>query len=127
MSTRLERRIVGKSASYTVRPTADAPGTIFTNKGASGAIVFTLPTATRALLGWWYEFLGVVAQDITVAPPVADTLVTLNDTAADSLALSTSSQKIGGAITATCVEVSDGVYQWLARGTAVGATVTAAT
>lgn len=127
MSTRLERRVLGKSASYTVVAPRDAPGTIFTNKGATGPVTFTLPAATRALLGWWYEFLAIVDQSIGVQTVVSDTAVALNDLAADSLALSTGGQKIGGAIRATCVETVDGTFQWVLNGITVGHTFTVAT
>lgn len=127
MSTRLARRVVPKSASYTIVYPMDAPGTIFTNKGAAGAIVFTLPAAIRALLGCHYRFRTVVDQTITVQPPVADTLLALNDLAADSIALSTGGQKLAGEIEAECVETADGTFQWAASGISVGHTYTVAT
>jgi hypothetical protein len=127
MSTRLQRRVVPKSASYTIVAPMDAPGTTFTNKGAVGAIVFTLPAAIRSLLGYHYRFRPVVDQTITVQPPVADTALALNDAAADSVALSTGGQKLGGLIEAECVEVTDGVFQWAISGLAVGHTYTVAT
>jgi len=127
MSTRLERRVVGKAASYTIRPNSDSPGTVFTNKGATGSITFTLPTPTRALLGWWYRIKVVVDQNVVLAPATADTLVLLNDLAADSLTISTSSEKIGAEIEAQCVETADGTFKWAASGIAVGHTYTVAT
>jgi hypothetical protein len=127
MSTRLERRTVAKTAAYTVNPALDRPGTVFTNAGAAGAVTFTLPLATRALLGWWYRFLGVVDQNFTVASNPVDTLIVINDTAADSLTVSTAGQKIGAEIEAQCVETSAGVFRWVAKGNAVGHTYTVAT
>lgn len=127
MSTRLQRRVVPKAASYTIVAPADSPGTIFTNKGAVGAITFTLPAASRALLGWHYRFRAVVDQSITVQPPVADTLLALNDLAADSIALSTAGQKLSGEIEVECVETVDGTFQWAAAGISVGHTYTVAT
>lgn len=127
MSQRLTRRVVPKAASYTIVFPMDAPGTTFTNKGATGAIVFTLPTAIRALLGVYYRFLSVVDQTVTVAPPAADTALALNDLTADSVALSTSSEKLGGVIEAECVETADGVFKWALNGMAVAHTYTVAT
>lgn len=127
MSTRLERRVVAKAADYTVRPTADSPGTVFTNRGATGAVVFTLPTPTRALLGHWYRFKCVVDQNVTVAVPTVDTAVAKNDLAADSLAISTSNEKIGAEIEAQVVEPVAGTYAWALSGIAVGHTYTVAT
>lgn len=126
MSTRLERRVIGKSSNYTIDPTRDRPGTTFTNKGASGAVTFTLPTPNRAMCGWYYRFKVVVDQNVTVAAPTADTLVTANDLAADSLTVSTASQKIGALMEAEVVETANG-YQWAVSGLAVGHTYTAAT
>lgn len=128
MSTRLQRRVVGKAASYTVVYPMDSPGTIFTNDGATGAIVFTLPAANQTLLGVEYEFRAVVDQTITVQPPVVDTAISFNDLAIDSVALSTGGGKIGGAIRATCVKTTvSGGYQWVINGVAVGFTYTVAT
>lgn len=120
MSTRLERRTVAKTAAYSVKPHTDAPGTVFTNAGASGSVTFTLPSPTRALLGHWYRFKALVAQAVVVAAPTADTLYALSDSAADSVQVST----IGGEIEAKCVEVSSGTFRWAADGVAVGHTYT---
>lgn len=115
-----KKRVVSKTADYTVLSPAtsagDASGTIFTNRAAAGAVIFTLPAPTLALAGVYYEFLGIVAQNITVQTATVDTLVVVNDVAADSLAISTASQKIGSVIRAVC----DGT-QWIAYGTAIGA------
>jgi hypothetical protein len=127
MSTRLHRRQLHKSASYTVNPVSDSPGTTFTNRGASGAVTFTLPKPTRALLGHWYRFLGLVAQNIVVAAPTADTLVALNDVAADSVALATAGQIIGAVIEVECMETASGTFQWHAHVVSNGATATVAT
>lgn len=128
MSTRLARRVVAKTANYTVNPNLDSAGTIFTNAGAAGTITFTLPAITsRAFLGFWYRFRGVADQTVTVATAVADTLLTLNDVAADSLSFSTGGQKIGAEIEAIVIETSPGVFRWAAAGQAVGFTYTIAT
>ena len=127
MSTRLHRRVVGKAASYTVAPHVDQPGTVFTNRGASGAVTFTLPTASKGVLGHWYRFKAVVDQNVIVAAPTADTLLVLNDLEADSLAIQNSGQKIGGEIEVQCLETAEGTFKWAASGIAVGHTYTVAT
>lgn len=128
MSTRLERRTLAKTASYQINPArGDAPGTVYTNAGAAGAVTFTLPPPSKGVLGWWYRFRCLVDQNLLVAAPVADTLIALNDTAADSIALSTASQRIGGLIEAECIELTPGVYRWAASGLSVGHTFTVAT
>jgi hypothetical protein len=126
MSTRLTRRVVAKTADYTIVYPMDAPGTIFTNNGATGAVIFTLPTASKALLGVEYLFKTVVDYDVTVKPPAVDTALSLNDLTADSLAASTSSQKIGAEMKAVCVPTAAG-YSWALSGVAVGHTYTLAT
>lgn len=123
MSVRFVQRIIPKTADYTINPAIpDSPGTVFTNRGATGAVVFTLPEAGAALKGWWYDFLSIADQTITVKTATADTLVVLNDAAADSLAMSTGNQKIGSWMRAIC----DGTA-WIACGVSVGTTFTVAT
>jgi hypothetical protein len=112
--------IVAKTTSYTVLP-SDKCGTLFTNRGASGAVTFTLPAVAAVLAGTWYYFCGLVAQDLIVAPPVADTLITFNELDADSIAASTA----GGEIGALVKVISDGT-SWIAFGEVVGVTYTVA-
>jgi hypothetical protein len=109
------KNVVVKTGDYTI-DTADIPsGTIFTNRGAAGAVNFTLPAPTRALEGVYYDFIGVADQTITVTAATADTLIAHNDTAADSLAMSTAGDKIANGIRAVC----DGT-SWIAYGITPG-------
>jgi hypothetical protein len=124
MSTRLERRTIGKSASYTVSPAVDKAGAEFTTDGGTGAQVFTLPTPNAALLGVWYRFRNVVDQNMTVTA-AAGKAVALNNTAATSLAATTGGQKIGACIEAHCASVG-GVYKWMLNGLNNGITYTVA-
>lgn len=89
-------RVVAKTADYTVLATES--GTIFTTVGATAAVVFTLPAATAG--NWVYLFFVGADQDLTVTAGTADTLITFNDVAADSVAFSTASEKVGGCILA---------------------------
>lgn len=116
-------RVVAKTASYTVVAPNDRSGTIFTNAGASGAITFTLPTPGFSILGWEYLFQAIADQNVIVVPPVADTGISLNDAAIDSLAIQTGSGRIGGRIKAICV-LNVTTYQWVITGDAVGFTYT---
>lgn len=88
---------IAKTADYTV--VAGDAGTLFTNTGAAGAVVFTLP-ALAAGLGP-FEFLVTANQNVTVAAP-AGKLVTFNNAAATSVAFSTAGQKIGGRVRVWC-------------------------
>jgi|694.fasta_scaffold15194_12 hypothetical protein len=80
------------SASVTVAESDNY--TLFTNEGASNAVNFTLPATAKK--GLRYGFYVVADQNVTVTAGTADTMVVLNDAAADSVALQTSSEKIGG-------------------------------
>lgn len=86
-------RVIAKTANYTVL--ASDHDTIFTNQGAVGAVNFTLPTIARGLR---FRFVCEADQDLTVTAATADTLVTFNDAAADSVALSTAAKRIGGGL-----------------------------
>ena len=92
---------VAKTANYTVGTVAtDVAGTIFTNRGAAGAVTFTLPSPTA---GTYYFFASVVAQTMTVTAGSA-IAVTINNAAATSIAFSTASQQIGS----FAVAIADG-------------------
>lgn len=82
---------IAKTGDYTV--TAADHGMLFTTTGAAGAVVFTLPAVTAGLR---FRFLNTVNQNMTIASAEGDNLVTDGDAAADSVASSTSSHKIGG-------------------------------
>jgi hypothetical protein len=81
-----------KTANYTVLE-SDC-GMLFTNTGASGTVNFTLPVTAKQ--GLEYEFQCTADQTMTITAGTADTMITLNDLAADSVSLATSSEKIGG-------------------------------
>jgi hypothetical protein len=113
--------VVAKLTSYTIAP-SDPCGTLFTNRGAVGAVTFTLPAPTAVAAGTYYDFLGVAGQNILVATAVADTLIAFNDAQADSVAISTAGALIGAHARAIC----DGTA-WAYVGDTVGVTYTAAT
>jgi len=91
--------ITAKATNYTV--TAAETGTIFTTAGASGAVQFTLPTAADGL---YYLFVNAVNQNMTITYGTGDKIITFNDAAADSVAFSTTNEKIG----AVALAFSDG-------------------
>ena len=86
------KTVTAKTSDYTV--TAVESGTIFTTEGAGGAVNFTLPSQGAGLHFW---FTNAEDQNMTITADTADTMVTFNDVAADSVAFSTSSEKVGGA------------------------------
>jgi hypothetical protein len=104
-----------KTASYTC--TKYDSGTIFHTTGATAAVVFTLPAISDG--PFYFLFISGADVDMTVTAQTADTIVTYNDLNADSIAFSTSSEKIGGAVEIICdgttlialIRASDGRYQ----------------
>ena len=86
-------RVVAKTAAYTVL--ANDSGTIFTNQGATASVTFTLPAAANSD-GLVYYFYNCEDQNLVVASGTADLMTGLNDITADSVALSTTSLKVGG-------------------------------
>lgn len=103
-STGAVRKVVSKAADYTVLTTDS--GTLFT---ATAAANFTLPTAVGNT-GMNFEFFNAADSNMTVTSTPADSMITFNDAAADSVAFSTASEKIGGSIRVT----SDGT-KWLVQ------------
>lgn len=91
-------RTVAKTADYTVL--AADNGTLFTNQGAAGAVVFTLPALADITVGWSASFFIEADQTVTVAAP-SGKLVAFNNAARTSIAFSTSSEKIGARIDIT--------------------------
>ena len=85
----LPLREVNKVADYTV--VAADNGTLFT--ASTGAVNFTLPAIAQGLA---FEFLNLVDANMTVTSAEGDNIVCQNDIAADSVAFSTASFKIGG-------------------------------
>jgi hypothetical protein len=111
-----------KAADYTIVSADDPSGTIFTNRGAAGEVIFTLPAPSQLLAGVFYLFAGLAGQNIKVKTATVDTLVTKNDAAADSVAMQTAGELIGGLMLAFC----DGT-SWYVVGLSVGHTFTVAT
>lgn len=74
--------------------TAADHGTMFVCYGGSANVNFTLPVMTHGLE---FDFYNAQDYNMTLTANPADSMVVLADAAADSVALSTSSEKIGGA------------------------------
>jgi hypothetical protein len=99
------RRTLVKAVDYTVADSDN--GTLFSTRGAAGAVNFTLPAIKRGLE---FSFFNEVGQNMTITAGTADTLVVFNDLAADSIAFSTANELIGGAVT---VRANDNASKWL--------------
>ncbi len=115
-----QQAIVAKTAAYTI--TAAESGTLFTNRGATAAVTFTLPAVTGLPIGTKYSFYGVSAYGYTVASNGSlDNIVSKNDVAADSITATTTSLMISAAVSV----IWDGTA-WLAKQESVGPTYTVA-
>jgi hypothetical protein len=90
--------IVAKTSAYTC--TAADSGTIFTTVGATAAVTFTLPAISTG--PWCYKFICGANVGMTVAAGTADTMLTMNDLAADSIAFNTTAERIGGMVEVYC-------------------------
>lgn len=100
----------------------------FITTGAAGAVNFTLPA--NPYQGLIYEFIGGANQNITVTAATGDTITTVNDLQADSVAASTASQLIGSRIRLEGLNSGNGTAangRWLATNMSVGTTMTVAT
>lgn len=94
-------RISVKTSNYTVK--ASESGTVFLAAGTA-AVTFTLPPIDDG--PFYFKFINAVDQNMVVAANTADTMITFNDVAADSVAFQTASEKIGGTVEVYC----DGTY-----------------
>ena len=100
--------VLAKTADYVITEDDARSCTMFTNRGASGTVAFTLPAPSADLAGVRLLLVSLVAQVISVETATADTLITMGDVAADKLAAPGS---IGAEIECWC----DGT-SWIALG-----------
>lgn len=103
MANKLAQRLLARTASYTIHPFADAPGTRYTNRGATAGITITLPKPTASTKGSWYEFQVIAAFAITLSANTTSDFIAPGNAACSTIVLS----GVGGFIHA----VSDG-SQW---------------
>jgi len=92
------RRLVvsAKTGNYTI---ADGDsGKLFTTRGATGAVTFTLPAQTAVPTGFYVDIVILADENVTIATATADTLAAFNDLTADSVAWTTSGQQIAQAV-----------------------------
>jgi hypothetical protein len=104
-SVRPKLNTIVKTSSYTVTPLDY--GSVFTSRGATCAVTFTLPAAGSSNSGDWALFVNVADQNMFVAGP-DEGLVVFNDLTADNIGFATTSEKIGGMLLA----ISDGT-SWI--------------
>lgn len=96
---RPKTRIVVKTSSYTI--TASDFGSVFTTRGATAPVTFTLPTAGSTNNGEWVLFVNIADQNMIVAGD-DDGLVVFNDLTANNIGYTTAGELIGGTFFAVC-------------------------
>lgn len=96
----VKRTVEAKTTAYTV--TVADGGKIFTNRGASGSVTWTLPTVAAAFTKLEVTVYGVAAQNIVVTTETADQMVVLNDATATSITFSESGHIIGNGAKFVC-------------------------
>lgn len=99
-----QRELIVETGTALTLSATDAGKTIC-NVGAAGAITVTMPSAATCNPGDDFLFLSCADQSFTISF-TAGQAIALNDIAANSVALSTTSEKAGGAILVTCVNGS---------------------
>lgn len=92
------RIMEAKTADYTI--VAADSGKIFHTAGATAAVNFTLPAIATG--PWFFTILVGADFGVTVTAATADTIITFNDVAADSVAFSQASEIIGGSFEVIC-------------------------
>lgn len=99
-----ERIITAKTGNYTVL-VADS-NTLFTNEGAGGAIILTLPTAVVGLI---YEFYVQVAQTLTITASAGDTI--RNAGSVSSAAGTAYANTVGNLVKITAINATEWVVE----------------
>lgn len=95
--------VVETGTTLTIGP-SDA-GKVFCNVGSAGNIAYTIQTAANFRPGDQITVLSAAAGTVTVSF-TSGQLITYNDVAANSVALSTTNEIIGGGFIFTCVSAS---------------------
>jgi len=90
-------KFITKTASYTLK--ANEAGSIVLNEGASAAIEFTLPDTNEP---WVFYFYNCEDVEMVVSTPTVNELVTFNNSAADSVSITTPTEHIGAAFMVFC-------------------------
>ena len=98
-------KVIVKTADYTVTP--DDYGSVFTTRGGSAGVTFTLPAAGDTNTGEWALFVNVADYNMIVSG-ADEGLVVFNNLTADNIGFGTTSEKIGG----TLLAISDGT-SWI--------------
>ena len=114
--------LIRAQATATHAVLASESGVLFTTRGATVAVTFTLPAVTDLPIGTEYRFYSTSAYGMVIASNGSlDNILTMNDATADSITCTTASRIIGASVHV----IWDGVA-WLATQASVGNTYTVA-
>ena len=91
-------RFIALTAARTLK--ASESGAFVHNVGMTAAVTLTLPAISDG--PFYFKILQGAGYAITVTSAVADTIITFNDAAADSVVFSTASEIIGGHYEVIC-------------------------
>ena len=92
------RKVIAHASDATL--TVGESGSMITTEGANANVNLTLP-AVAVSTGVHYWFVNAENYNFTITGPT-DTLVTFNDDAADTVAFSTTNEKVGGGAFVYC-------------------------
>jgi hypothetical protein len=91
------KKISAQTAAYQIHEKDF--GTLFTTRGASGSVTFTLPVTTTIETGWWCEFYQAADQNMVIASyGSSDNITFHNDLTADTITFSTATELIGNSV-----------------------------
>lgn len=105
----VEREYHNVTADITLTP-GDV-GRTFGNVGATGTVVITLPAVANCPIGGDIIILSCADQTLTVSGTAGE-FIALNDVAANSVSLQTSSEKAGGGFRLTAVGPATAATKW---------------
>ena len=105
----VEREYHNVTADITLTP-GDV-GRTFGNVGATGTVVITIPSAANCPLGGDLKFLSCADQTLTISGTAGE-IIALNDVAANSVSLGTSSEKASGGFVLTAVGPATAATKW---------------
>jgi len=106
---KIEREYINTTASITL--SAGDVGKTIGNVGASGTVTITLPSAAVCQMGGDIVVLSCADQTLTVTGTAGE-FIALNDVAANSVSLGTTSEKASGGFRFTAVGSGTAPTKW---------------
>ncbi len=98
--TRREMRIPIEAVTSNRTLTQNDNGKLFTNRGATGSVTFTLPTPGAAYKGMFFDFF--VVADYALVLSATEGIVADDNNTADAVSYATADEMVGGSFRAVC-------------------------